>query len=381
MHSMTDSLVYRRELATGTLSVMPTSPLETLEALFEIAERRNPKRAFLFVSKVLGRHIPVQPTLMRKTYQQLCQQFPSNLEGPILFIGMAETAVGLGAGVFDEARKQYPESVYLTSTRHPVEGGELLCEFKENHSHATDHLLYLPNSLELRERVLNAKTLVLIDDEATTGNTFINLLSALRDAGGLTHIEQVIAVTLTDWSGDSLKQRCPLPVQSVSLIQGQWHWKKNENASVPVMPNVNITAAGRHPIVGKQSWGRLGMSAPAGDLGRHLHVEADEKILVLGSGEFVWEPFLLAEWLEQQGAEVKYSSTTRSPISVNYAIQSAIAFEDNYGLGIPNFVYNVAHQQFSRIFLCVETAANSVDPTLIDALRKVAPIVEVLSYE
>ncbi|HEM7134318.1 phosphoribosyltransferase domain-containing protein [Providencia hangzhouensis] len=381
MKSTTDLLVYRRNLTTGTLSVFPTCSLDVLDELFEIAERRNPKRAFLFVSKVLGRHIPVSPALMRKTYQQLCQQFPATLEGPILFIGMAETAVGLGAGVFDEVRKCHEDSVYLTSTRHPVEGGELLCEFKENHSHATDHLLYLPHEPQLKQRVLNAKTLILIDDEATTGNTFINLLQALREAGGLTHIQQVIAVTLTDWSGDSLKARCPLPIHTISLVQGQWEWQKNEDAPVLVMPNVNITAKGTYPILGKQSWGRLGMSIPAGDLGHHICVTPGEKILVLGSGEFVWEPFLLAERLEQQGAEVKYSSTTRSPISVNYAIQSAIVFEDNYGLGIPNFVYNVAHQKFTRILLCIETAKESVDTALLDELKKVAPVVEVISYE
>ncbi|MEG5687304.1 phosphoribosyltransferase domain-containing protein, partial [Enterobacter kobei] len=106
----------------------------------------------------------------------LASQFPSTLTGPVLFIGMAETAVGLGAGVFDEVRHQHPESVYLTSTRHPVDG-TLLCEFKEEHSHATDHLIYLPDDEEKRRRVTNARTLVLIDDEATTGNTFINLLS------------------------------------------------------------------------------------------------------------------------------------------------------------------------------------------------------------
>jgi hypothetical protein len=45
--------------------------------------------------------------------------------------------------VFDEVRKHHPDCVYLTSTRHPVDG-ELLCEFKEEHSHATDHLIYYP---------------------------------------------------------------------------------------------------------------------------------------------------------------------------------------------------------------------------------------------
>ncbi len=56
-----------------------------------------------------------------------------------------------------------------------------------------------------------------------------------------------------------------------------------------------------------------------------------------GPGEFVWEPFLLAERLEAAGAQAFYGSTTRSPIAVGYAIESAISFTDNYGLGIPQF--------------------------------------------
>nr|WP_312974440.1 phosphoribosyltransferase domain-containing protein [Atlantibacter sp.] len=370
---------FSRTLSSGTLRVTPTGGMRQLDELFELAERRNPKRAFLFVSKVLGRHIPVAPGIMRSVYRQLAEQFPTLEAGPVLFIGMAETAVGLGAGVFDELRHQAAEPVYLTSTRHPVPG-ELLCEFKENHSHATDHLIYLPDDAELRRRVLNARTLVLIDDEATTGNTFINLLDALQSAG-LTQFSQVIAVTLTDWSGDALAQRCALPIATVSLVQGDWHWEPNPDAPVPVMPEVNVTATGSVPITGRQSWGRLGMATPAADLGTHMTFQPGEKILVLGTSEFVWEPFLLAERLEKAGAEVKYSSTTRSPIATGFAIQSAIAFTDNYGLGIPNFVYNVAHQQFDRILLCAETPAASIDTALLDALRQVAPRVEVISYE
>ncbi|MGX8873711.1 phosphoribosyltransferase domain-containing protein, partial [Escherichia coli] len=71
--------------------------------------------------------------------------------------------------------------------------------------------LYLPHNLEQRQWIQQAKTIVLIDDEATTGNTFLNLLSALREEGKLTQIKQIIAVTLTDWSGDALQKRSPLP--------------------------------------------------------------------------------------------------------------------------------------------------------------------------
>lgn len=372
--------LWSRTLSCGTLSVTPTGGISAIDDLFEIAERRNPKRAFLFVSKVLGRHIPVAPEKMRAVYRQLAEQFPPLSDGPVLFIGMAETAVGLGAGVFDEVRQRVSEPVYLTSTRHPQQA-DLLCEFKENHSHATDHLIYLPDDAQLRQRVLNARTLVMIDDEATTGNTFINLLEALRNDGGLTQIEQVIAVTLTDWSGDALPARCPVPVHSVSLVQGDWHWQQDPDAALPPMPAMVLNDAANVPITGKQRWGRLGMAAPASDFGRAIQAQPGEKILVLGSSEFVWEPFLLAERLAAQGAEVKYSSTTRSPIATGFAIESAIAFGDNYGLGIANFVYNVAHQHFDRILLCIETPIDSVDPLLTTALARVAPQVEVISYE
>ncbi|EEU4400200.1 adenine/guanine phosphoribosyltransferase, partial [Escherichia coli] len=144
MSDILEDMIYRRTLSCGTIQVTRDQGEVSLDDLFDIAERRNPKRAFLFVSKVLGRHIPVPPSVMRQAYRQLASQFPSTLTGPVLFIGMAETAVGLGAGVFDEVRHQHRESVYLTSTRHPVDG-TLLCEFKEEHSHATDHLIYLPD--------------------------------------------------------------------------------------------------------------------------------------------------------------------------------------------------------------------------------------------
>ncbi|OSN03250.1 phosphoribosyltransferase domain-containing protein [Lonsdalea iberica] len=377
---LNEASIYRKELTGGTLTVTSAGGPLSLDSLFDIAERRNPKRAFLFVSKVLGRHIPISPAVMRSAYQQLAQQLPADLPQPVLFIGMAETAVGLGAGVFDEASKIFSDRVYLTSTRHPVDG-ELMCEFKEDHSHATDHLIYLPTDPELRTLVRHSRTLVLVDDEATTGKTFTNLLKALRTEGGLTAVERVVTVTLTDWSGSAIPEQCPLPVTSISLVKGDWHWEKKTGAPVPVMPNVNVTASGSVAITGKQSWGRLGMATSARDLGANITASDGEKVLVLGSGEFVWEPLLLAERLERQGAEVKFSCTTRSPISTGFAIESAIAFTDNYGLGIPNYVYNIAHQRFDRILLCIETPAESVDPALLAALNVVAPAVEVLTYE
>jgi len=370
--------IYERELPGGTLRVETQSPLP-LESLFDIAARKNPKRAFLFVSKVLGRHIPVSPAVMRESYETLAVKIPRDLPGPVLFIGMAETAVGLAAGVFRAAREHIAEPVFLTSTRHPVQG-ELLCEFKEDHSHATDHLIYMPADAALRHRALNARTLVLVDDEATTGRTFLNLLQALRDAG-LQGLSRVITVTLTDWSGEAVQRHCPLPVESLSLVAGQWRWTPCPDAPVPLMPGVNVTAQGAVALCARQDWGRLGMDDSNCRFAGDIMAEAGERILVLGSGEFIWPPFLLAERLEQQGAEVRFGSLTRSPISEGLAIASSLAFSDNYGLGIPNFVYNVAQQNVDRVIVCVETPVASVCPVLLAGLRQTAPRVEVIGYE
>ncbi|WP_348653863.1 phosphoribosyltransferase domain-containing protein, partial [uncultured Psychrobacter sp.] len=89
-----------------------------LEDLLGFAQRINPKRAFLFVSKVLGRHIPVAPSTMRDAFTDLANLVPSDLPKPILVIGMAETAVGLSAGVHQALQTRYPNALLLNSTRH-----------------------------------------------------------------------------------------------------------------------------------------------------------------------------------------------------------------------------------------------------------------------
>lgn len=372
--------ILSRVLPTGCLQVC-SSQSRPLDELFEIAQRRNPKRAFLFVSKVLGRHIPVSPAVARQTYQQLSAQLPADLPSPVLFIGMAETAVGLAAGVFQEALRAHPNALLLTSTRHAADA-PLLAEFKEPHSHATDHLLHWPTDPALRSMVERARSWVLIDDEATTGTTMANVYTALCEAG-LTPPEYLAAVTLTDWSGDALTEKIHRTVHNISLIQGSWTWVPAQGVSpldIPVMLHSPL-AAQPEPvdIVYPQNWGRIGMHTPSCSLGNALDTQPGRKTLVLGSGEFIWPPFLLAERLEQAGEHVLFGATTRSPIAVGHAIGSALSFADHYGLGLPNYLYNVDGTSFDRICLCVETSAESIDPALIQALRQLTPTLEIIS--
>lgn len=354
------------DLLRGRLAVNVSKTDMLPGELFGFAERRNPKRAFLFVSKVLGRHIPVSPAVMQESFVALAAKIPADLPGPVLVIGMAETAVGLGAGVHRAFAKTRDDSVYLVSTRHPV-GTELFARFEEEHSHASAHLIHLPTDPVTREMMLNARSLVLVDDEASTGKTFINLLAALTEAG-LNHVERVVTVTLTDWSEGAVAKKIGAHATSVSLLEGSFSFAENLDAPLPEMPEVSTVAAGEWPLVAEKDWARLGVRTHLDTLAPDLEVSPGERILVVGTGEFVWRPFLLAERLEKLGVQVHFGSTTRSPIALGHSIGHALCFGDNYGLGIPNFIYNVKPGQYDRVLICCETPVESVDPSLVAAL-------------
>ena len=363
------------ELQRGVLSLQPNDNSHwKWQDLLGFAERINPKRAFLFVSKVLGRHIPVSPHIMRHAFTDLAELVPDDLPEPVLVIGMAETAVGLGAGVHQVLQQRYPEAIYVTTTRHPVHGAPLLARFLEEHSHAQDQLLYGSPDAELQQQILNSKSIVLVDDEASTGKTFVNLIHALQQAG-LNQISHVVTATLADWSSGI--HIADLNCQSVALMTGKWQWRDAEHPIQINMPKVDTVAFGAFDTLAEPTWGRL----PIQDSGAHIRlaVQPDERILVLGSGEYVWSSFLLAEYLQQQGADVRFSAITRSPIAVGHAIQSALAFSDNYGLGIQNFVYNINPQDYDRVLITVETATHSVAKSLLEALPN-AEVISAVDY-
>ncbi len=367
MDSIATPEAFNVQLMRGRLEVRVDQAAVKPDSLFDFAERRNPRRAFLFVSKVLGRHIPARPSVMTACCQKLAEAIPANLPGPVLVIGMAETAVGLGAGVHRALSSERTDAVYLTSTRHPL-GSELFARFEEEHSHASAHLIHLPQDETLRAMMLKARSLVLVDDEASTGKTFINLYRALVDAG-LKHLERVVTAVLTDWSTGSVTRALDLPVAQVSLLQGGYQFVENPSAPLPEMPSVGRVASGDWALSAERDWGRLGTFSVEDSLAPELQVHPEERVLVIGTGEFVWRPFLLAERLERAGANVMFSSTTRSPIAQGHSIQHVLSFTDNYGLGMPNYLYNVRPGQFDRVLICSETPALAVSSELKDALQ------------
>lgn len=361
------------ELSRGTLSLTyQTTDNYQLDDLLGFAERINPKRAFLFVSKVLGRHIPVAPSTMRQAFSDLANLIPNNLPEPILIMGMAETAVGLSAGVHQTLQQRYPNALLLNSTRH-AQQAKLLTTFSEDHSHASQHLIYQSDDDNINQQLFSTKTLIMVDDEASTGKTCQNVVNALQQAG-LNQLQQVHLATLVDWSLDNVNNHpfSHLEFYRHHLLSGRWQWTDKANAPNVTMPNVATTEAGNQPLLNTGNWGRFptyqtnnGFIYLQKSLENIVSINElkNKKVLVLGSNEFVWLPFLLAEFLEKQQIKVKFSALTRSPIAISpdSAVRSVIQFYDNYGLGMTNFVYNVEPDKWDFILLCVETPTDSVD--------------------
>lgn len=174
--------------------------------LLGLALRDNPRRAQLLVSRVLGKHLPTDPRLVRAAGLLLGGLVADALAGrparalPVallhaavrrepgaaaalqagiavsptdaVVLGFAETATALGHSVAEALGGVD----YLHSTRRPVEGFAAAGAFAEEHSHHSEHLL-LPSDPGM---LTGPRPLVLVDDELSTGRTVVNTIAALH---------------------------------------------------------------------------------------------------------------------------------------------------------------------------------------------------------
>ncbi len=360
----------RVALPTGELVVRVDQAAAPLDRLCGFAARRNPRRGFLFVSRVLGRHVPVRPARMRWGHARLAARVEAELPGPVLFVGLAETATGLGEGVHEAWRRRTGrvDTLFLHSTRYRLDREPLLA-FREEHSHAPAHLVHRPASPALERRLRRVRSVVLVDDEATTGTTFLNLARAL--AAVLPSMERATAAVLTDWLGDpgrdAWRGAMPVPARMVSLLAGSYAFAPTSGLDAAQAPAAHGGGAPKDALLASDH-GRLGGRVDGfrvRAMARRLFRHPGERVLVLGTGEFAHPPYRLAAAVERLGADVRFQATTRSPALVGHALECALQFTDNYGDGIPNWVYNVRRGAYDRVLVCHETPAHTLDPALL----------------
>ncbi|QYX80459.1 phosphoribosyltransferase [Streptomyces akebiae] len=387
---------------------------EELTGLLGLALRRNPKRAHLLVSNVLGKHVPQSPAVVHGHGYALGRRVRELLgeDGAraAVVLGYAETATGLGHSVADGVG----EAPYLHSTRRPVEGVAQAGGFEESHSHATSHLL-LPEDPTL---LAGPGPLVLVDDEFSTGNTVLNTVRALHERYPR---ERYVVVALVDMRSTADQGRLSAFAREIGarvdlvtaakgtvrlpegvLEKGQALVAEHEGAAqaapgraAGAVPGSSGTATGAG-ATGAPAAGvtRVELGWPAGvpDGGRHGFTPAHRsrlecalpamaarlaealppgarRVLVLGFEELMYAPLALARELEKsaaKGLEIRFSTTTRSPVLAvddpGYAIRSRIVFpahDDPADGPGERYAYNVAGGGFDAVVAVVDSVADT----------------------
>jgi hypothetical protein len=412
------------------------NPLQLpLDSLFQMAARINKKRSFLFVSKVLGKHIPVNPYVsllsgasLALLYQQqrelvhdislgltsilnaiqdpqrakstyeLFKTDPTQLIEPTLFIGFAETATALGHSMFECFKGP---AYYLHTTREEICGMDATITFEEEHSHATSHRCYAIHAALFTK----AKTIVLVDDEITTGNTSLNIIRVLHNT--YQHSTFIVA-SLLDWRSSAnrqsfldLEKELEITIQCLSLIEGKIEVTGSPDVSsevvLPFIVDKKVHLM-KHSLahffesIAVSSTNGLGQSNSTSYLlgtGRfglsvadHLVLEDNIQLAVkylqskrtgirtlcMGTGEFMYIPMRLAA---EMGEGILYQSTTRSPIfphpSADYAVSHAYPFASPDDPMTLNFMYNIPPGAYDELFLFME---RQVDAAALSSLTE-----------
>lgn len=346
-------------LKTGTLKINKTDKLELLTGF---SSRINKKRGFLFVSKVLGKHIPVKPAIMKDIYNELAKKVKKELNNePTVFLGFAETATALGNGIYEKAKLE--NSFYIHTTRYNLSKNRLV-EFKEEHSHAPSHILYDLEDESIKKLFETATNMVLIDDEITTGKTLKNIVAQLKEK--FPNLKNYYAVSILNWMNELDKD-----LNYIYLYKDTFSFDSNESLVSENVLSETLEKNTLDPIL-PTNFGRFGIKNLKLDFSNFvdLNLLKNKKVLVLGTGEFMYQVYKLAEYLEDNSINTYFQATTRSPINVDGDIKSKIHFIDNYYENIDNFLYNVIDKKYDKVFICYETKKIPANHNLEEQLKQ-----------
>jgi len=351
---------------------------------FEMAVRKNnAKRNFLFVSKLLGKHIPIKPSVLFNSCRDLVAKYAYSKKlkkaknrnflclDKTLVIGFAETATAMGHSVFDCFNG---ECNYVHTTRDRVANYEFAFEFEEEHCHAVEQLFFLKK----KSWIENAKEIIIVDDEITTGKTVRNIISQIDR-----HYpnKKYSVITFLDWRNAESKNAYAelfsekgIHVDFYSFVQGcietisiADNILRNSLLELPHgynpeannwqfhylnMPKDIVLTAGAGICIEEQNTIKNISKSVAQKLQPLLK---GNRRAIIGTGEFMFVPMQIAQNLNGNNY---CNATTRSPIipndKIGYGVQKAFQFICPYDTARVEYLYNSNTMECEEIVVIFE---------------------------
>lgn len=330
----------KEKLCTGLIKIDGEGSWP-LESLIDVAARRNSTRGYLLVSKVLGKHIPTSTETIQKTYIDLASMLPSEIDGPVVFVGMGETATALGFGVYEEWRKhtQREDAIYIHTTRYQPYGSEVI-SFQETHSHGPSQLLSIPSEGSTKSIWSNSQTLVIIDDEVTTGATAHSLVDSIEK--NHQRFLRKYLVSLVSPKNDFAFKRAHPDWSIISLSKIDLSFSPGGvNVSHSDPQGVTCVENGK----GSHYWGRIAVHTSRMPTRETLELARsaalnESLVYIIGAGEFMYPAYVIGRYLQCPGKKVFIQATTRSPVMIGNAIKASIKLDDGLGSGVSFYLHN-----------------------------------------
>ena len=361
--------------------------------LVRIAKRENnTKRSYLVVDPLQGKHVPVEPSKALNLFKSLAEKLQGKYEGErLLLIGFAETATAIGAQAAITLGTKY-----IQTTREVIPDARYLF-FSEAHSHATEQKLVKDDI----DRVINdIDRIVFIEDEVTTGNTIMNIIKIITKEYQK-KIKFAVASLLNGMTEESLKIYQDEKIELHYLVKTDHSGygavaeqyrcdglyicaipenHTHESADIDVQSEKNM----REHIISIPGWmnARRFVDAKqyeaacrklAETVIAETGVKQGERVLVIGTEEFMYPALLTGQEIEKMGCEVRSHSTTRSPIAVSteeeYPLHCRYELRSLYDPDRKTIIYDL--ENYDRVIVMTDSALVSLKglETLTYALR------------
>ena len=346
------------------------------EQLVRIAKRENnTKRTYLVVNEQQGKHIPVSPGKALAMFQELADCLQKNYAGEtLLLIGFAETATAIGAAVAVQLG-----AYYMQTTRENIPGVDYIF-FSESHSHATEQKLVKD---DLDQIVPKVDRIIFVEDEVTTGNTILHGIEMLEQSYGFGLRFSVASILngMDDAAKATYAKReipCHYLVKTDhSQYAGRVASISEDGTYIAPIRELPSVACEKTVFTGCQDARRLVQGSAYQQACEQLwqqiaqfHNWQEARILVLGTEEFMYPALYVANALEQQGRQVWYHATTRSPIVVSadpgYPLHVRYQLESLYDRERKTFLYDIGN--YDAVLIVTDALVPGGEDTLLQAV-------------